>query len=560
MALNLIDHAPVIDQDHPLFSWDDFPQSRDSLVSGTPVSLFEADCWDAMVWKVDYIANMMDFSFSGLPYFSEKWNKEFEADMYNRMLYALTILWPAWYDASKYAVKKGDPLEPWRLRFVANWVNDVIKVARGTTVLLRPELYRHSYTRTSFFLEAWESIRFEPFAMATATAKSDIELLPSAPIGDTAKSCFSNTVFDLLVRDSVQIETKLKMKTKRQVEAGKLPSAPMRPRAYGKSRSNVSILMTSLSRFYVYEHLRTVINAAVTPLEPAACDISFTGNGYSKAEVLAQESLLACVDEILKSSSTPKANVVKSLLAGGATTLGASKIIADVSANSSVGVMDIKKSGRSFPLPRFTCCNSAKVDTYSYDFSNVEVPAHVCDAAVSGTTLDLHTDSYVNLITQTTRPGWTSAVSRGITSAEVEHLEARNVVADHSSNAKTGCTLELISAANVETNTLASGTATCEAAVFLLPLRPDSKTLHIRQTYQDALKLDNMLYIDQWPDQGLTDEGTLFLWHVYDTLMQVGNTLYIGSIPDTGMVGSDTLLIWDVEQEPVKTLTLLEVF
>ena len=74
MALNLIDHAPVIDQDHPLFSWDDFPQSRDSLVSGTPVSLFETDCWDAMVWKVDYIANMMDFSFSGLPYFSEKWN------------------------------------------------------------------------------------------------------------------------------------------------------------------------------------------------------------------------------------------------------------------------------------------------------------------------------------------------------------------------------------------------------------------------------------------------------------------------------------------------------
>ena len=190
MALNLIDHAPVIDQDHPLFSWDDFPQSRDSLVSGTPVSLFEADCWDAMVWKVDYIANMMDFSFSGLPYFSEKWNKEFEADMYNRMLYALTILWPAWYDASKYAVKKGDPLEPWRLRFVANWVNDVIKVARGTTVLLRPELYRHSYTRTSFFLEAWESIRFAPFAMATATAKSDIELLPSVPIGETAKSCF----------------------------------------------------------------------------------------------------------------------------------------------------------------------------------------------------------------------------------------------------------------------------------------------------------------------------------------------------------------------------------
>lgn len=560
MPLNLVDHAPILDADFPLFSWDDFPQSRDSLVSGMPVALFEADCWDSMVWNVDYLANVMDFSFSGLPYFSEKWDKTFEASMYNRMLYALSYIWPFWADVSMYAVKKGDPLEPWRLKFVANWLNDAIKVARGTTALLRPELYRHSYTRTSFFLEAWESIRFAPFAMATATAKSDIELLPSAPIGATAKSCFSNTVFDLLVRDSVEIESKLKLKTDQQVKAVKLPSVPMRARTYGKSKSDVSILMTSLSRFDVYEHLRTVINAAVTPLEPAACAVSFVGNGYTKTEMLAQAALLAVTNEILQSSSSPKINVVESLIAGSASTLGTSKMIADVSANSSVGVMDIKKSGHSFPWPSFTCCNSAKVDTYSYDFSNVEASANVCDVVASETTLALYSDRYVNVITQTTRPAWTSATSTGNASAEVENLEAKNVVLNHSGISNAGCNLELISAANVETNTLTFGTASCDAAVFLLPLQPDSKTLYIRQTYQDALKLDDMLYIDQWPDQGLTDDGTLFLWRIYDTIMHVGNTLYIGTMPDTGMTDSDTLLIWDVEQEPVKTLKLLEVF
>lgn len=574
MPLDLIDHAPILEEDFPLFSWDDFPQSRDSLVSGMPVALFEADCWDSMVSTLEFIVLELGYSsWADAPYFSGKWDKMFTAQMYRAMRSALRTIFPFCSgDPEGFSIKgglvrdedfypsPGDPLTPDYLKFIARWLNTIIAVSRGSIGLIKPELYSYSDTKAIALLERLNSVPVVASAEQYTKALSNVELLPSLPTGETARGSFSHTSFDIILRDSVELELNRKTKTKRYAEAHKLPSVPGTVKAFGKSISNASILMTSLSRFQTDARLKTLCKALVSAMDPEACEVSYSGRGYSVPEILIKETLLARSERTAKTSASIKAGTAEALLSECKPVMGKSVIVPEVSANDAEFIGNIRANGRSFPQPKVLSCGAANVAGNTCAFSNVDVPSIVTDAEVAEPSLGMFSDSYVNVITQTTRPAWTSTTSTGNASAEVENLEAKNVVLNHSGIANAGCNLELISAANVETNTLTFGAASCDAAVFLLPLQPDSKTLFIRQTYQDALKLDDMLYIDQWPDQGLTDDGTLFLWRIYDTIMHVGNTLYIGTMPDTGMTDSDTLLIWDVEQEPVKTLKLLEVF
>lgn len=189
--------------------------------------------------------------------------------------------------------------------------------------------------------------------------------------------------------------------------------------------------------------------------------------------------------------------------------------------------------------------------------------------------------SQCQAITRTARPAWADGHSRSghhavlqlLPSEPVEsksstktnfsatvHLPEANPLGPNVISAvQSGCTLELIRAAALGTAHPSKSVRDCRAGIWLLPLRMDTDTIHIRQTYQKPIKVDSRLYIDHWPDQGITEEGTLLLWRVYDMVLQVDNALYIGVMPSTGMVDPGTLLLWDVSQA-VQTLTLLEVY
>lgn len=563
-----LDKAPFLSDDYPFFSWDDFPQSRDSLVRGTPVILFESACWDAMVGKMEDIWEGIGYGWPWAPYFQEDQKKIFTARMYDNMCSSFWMVLPIpGYEYENYfyteRAEKGDHLTVKHMLYVADYLNKIIKYAKGIDRFAK--IRTKQIERTGFDIVVNKlppmPITSQKFGenICKTSANIDLPVLLSVLIG-TKHIGQTKSMISVVNRNSVVGESWLYGKTHFHVVPDKLKSVPMASSVYGRSLNRAEILMTTKTEFAAGSISKSILNASFeTPvILPALADLETFSS--SQISAIIKQADHAGIDSSNWSSVSIASDAVPSLSVDLFPSSGHSTYSIEISGMESMEFGRIAHSGRSL-MHSELIVHTAEIfstDKISRSYTNTEADAIPSVSAESDLLVSSKQES--NVITKTARPTWAEVVSHGSGFADVDVLDSVTAGTGINSESQQTCAMELVEAADVGANTLAFGSTTCEAAIWLLPLQPDSKTLHIRQTYKEAIKIDDMLYIDQWPDQGLTDDGTLFLWKLYDTVLHVGNTLYIGSMPDTGMMDGRTLLIWDVEQEPVKTMNLLEVF
>ena len=567
MALELIDHAPVLDGDYRLFYWDDFPRSRDALVTGTPTERFETSCWNTMVSKLEDVMIALEYDgWDKAPYFYYGEKKNFTAAMYNEMLKRLEQIFPL-YDISDkfdYTPKKGSVLTPGHLLYIAKWLNLVLGVSNGLITLEEMRMRRFSWTTFDAYVDVWDSVLIETSnfldKQCRTTSSVWFDQLPAAPMFPSFR-LMSNIGVSAQAPNVLLTEVDQRSETSISLEATRrtgVPSANIS--ANEKSTSLARISVTTKNSIAVLGNSTSQMLGEIKTAQPIYTEILHIASGSVMAQMQAPLQRLitsrktaitnpkALMDDLPsvpvsfmplmgKSSTSAETTCQESVESGEieqrAKSKASTKVIIDTAAAAAFGIIGKGATGASFQTP---VAEYVKTD------------------------LTMHSQQAAKIIMQTARQAWVDGFAWSESTAEMERLDAVNIVAEEIGETEVSCSLELLQTTNAEPETLAFGSVSCEAAIFLLPLQPDRKTLHIRQTYQEPLKIGKTLYIDQWPDQGLTDDGTLFLWRIFDTVIHIGNTLYIGSMPNTGMTDGETLLIWDVEQEPVKKNTLLEVF
>ena len=566
MARNLIDVAPVLDYDYPLFSWDDFPQSRDALVPLTPVIQFETACWNDMVSKMHDVLIALEKGWELGPYFFGGESNEFTAAMYNAMYDAIEAEIPlrnSW-DRYQYYARKGAPLTPGHLTFIAKWLNLVLGVARGTIAIEEfSEKHKSAATFDAWF-DVLPSVQIGTSSDASKQGRTIshvyFEKLPAAPM-------FVD--FKMMATLSVAAQTPSVLATMAD-QTSKINASVVANRRttarlllswiHSRSISRAVMDITTKTNFAANLPIFSLIHANITPFESINVNAKHSARGSSAAEMRSDTALYPEVAHISRGLAAMKSEVLPSAAADFLPLIGTSMAIADMIHMQAVDAGKIAHFAYSEQAAEAIRCTAENAYAEHMARTILETESDVLGAIPAHPSHLSLSESTANITPQTSRPAWAEESGISISTANMEALEAVNAEATGSGTTKGECVLELLESADIGANTLAFGSTECQAAIWLLPLRPDSKTLHIRQTYKETIKIGNTLYIDEWPDQGLTDDGILWLWKLYDTVMQVGNTLYIGTMPDTGMMDSRTLLIWDVEQEPVKTLNLLEVF
>lgn len=544
MARNLIDVAPVLDYDYPLFSWDDFPQSRDALFPLTPVELFETACWNEMVSKMHDVLIALEKGWDLGPYFFGGESNEFTAVMYNTMFDAMAEeipLYSAW-DKFQYYAHKGDPLTPGHLTFIAKWLNLVLGVARGT-IGLEELSWKHKSAAT---FDAWfdvlPSVQIGTSSDASSQGKTissvNFEQIPAAPMFVNFKMMATLAAAAQTPR-GLATEVDQPSQLNIAVEANRRTPARLALQwIQSRSISRAEMLTTTKTDFSVSLPVFSRPLANMNAWEAIHAAAIHTAKGYAAATLLADTALYLTASHIARGIAAMTGAVLPSVTADFLPLIGtslAAAAVIDTQVADTGKMAHLAHSKQDAEAVRCAAENgSAEYMARTILAAETTVP----EAEPAYPRKLILSKSTANITPQTSRPGWVEESGVSICDASAEILES----------------------ADIATDTLAFGSTECAAAIWLLPLQPDKKTLHIRQTYKEAIKIGNTLYIDEWPEQVQTDDGTLFLWKLYDTVMQVGNTLYIGSMPNTGMTDGRTLLIWDVEQEPVKTLNLLEVF
>lgn len=560
------DNAPFLESNYPQFSWDDFPKSRDALVRGKPTSQFETSCWNTMVDRVEMMIALLGWSWTAAPYFYYGESKLFTAQMYNTMLSGMYQLIPVyeWEQRNVYQAHKGDYLTTEHIKFVAKNLNKVIRLANGTDQLARVMTDHNSAIITdvpTIVKPAWPITSYY-FGNITSRTFTDMELkgLPSVPIftdhiGKTV------TAAAVVARTAERLEADHNSRTKSVVFPEKRAALPGGASVASRSRSKVN-----LSKVIAGGQPKTAScsfsKLLAEAFTPASYLLSASGFAFSmaKATAFVQTGSRAEAEHTGHSLIEPKMNSVPSCPLVFLPMIGRSNTMADISGLISVETGKIHTVGHSGIEAKLIPGAASSVNMTHTDKTIALIEMETRQAEPTATNLETWSSQQIQAITQTARPTWADGKSVSTSDLVLKKLPAVNIKVDDTGITTQSCTLDLLDAADIQSNTLAFGSVSCEAAIFLLPLKPDKNTLYIRQTYQEPLKIGNTLYIDQWPDQGLTDDGTLFLWRIFDTVIHVGNTLYIGSMPNTGMTDGETLLIWDVEQEPVKENTLLEVF
>lgn len=559
MPLDFIDEAPFLQYDYPLFSWEDFPRSREALEPGKSVEGFETKCWDAMVVKMEDVAIALEHSWDYVPYFPYGESKIFTAAMFNAMRWAMWVITP--WIVDYYDAHPGDPLKAAQIESVAEDLNRILEFARGTMKLLKLHVPHNGTTTIAAAANVLGSvsIKTDPYTTGKTTSSIHLNNLPSIPIPTNCRG-FSRENVKILPCASARIVIDQLQKTNLSLIMEKKSPAHVAAEAKGRSISNACILMTSKTEFLSNSISRTLANAGIITSLVLAAAVQYAGRSFQKTQVYVNPGLLTRSETVSRTRIETNMDTALPAPADCVPLIGRSVINTEISGMESIKMGRVDHSGKSDPKAEFIIRQAAQAAFVASGRSSVSIESHVHNALPAETDQVLHTTNEVNLVTKTVRPAWAEIDSFGKGIVDVSLLEAVIVTVQESSRTQKACSAELLESADAAAKTIAFGKTSCEAAIWLLPLLPDSKTLYIRQTYKEAIKIGDTLYVDEWPDQGLTDDGTLFLWKLFDTVLQVGNTLYIGSMPNTGMTGSDTLLIWDVEQEPVQTLTLLEVF
>lgn len=566
MALNLIDVAPVLDYDYPLFSWDDFPQSRDALVPLTPVIQFETDCWNDMVSKMHDVLIALEKGWELGPYFFGGESNEFTAAMYNAMYDAIEAEIPLRndWDRYQYYARKGAPLTPGHLTFIAKWLNLVLGVARGT-IGLEELSWKHKSAAT---FDAWfdvlPSVQIGTSSDASKQGRTMshvyFEKLPAVPM-------FVN--FKMMATLAAAAQSPRALKTEAEqtsylivaAEANRRRSLPVSLRwTQARSIIQAGILITTKTDFSANLPVFSLSRAKIDPQESINGIARHTAWGSAAAEMRADNALHPKASKTARSSAAITSEYLPSVPAGCLPLIGTSLAAADVIDTQAVDTGKMVHFAYSKQGAEAICCTAENVSAEYMARTILKAESDVLEAKPAQSSRLSLSEATVNITPQTSRPGWAEGFSISVGDANMETLDAVNATSSEIGTTQSECSLDLLESADVCADTLAFGSTECQAAIWLLPLQLDSNTLYIRQTYREAIKIGNTLYIDEWPDQGLTDDGTLFLWKLFDTVLQVGNTLYIGSMPNTGKTDGETLLIWDVEQEPVQTLNLLEVF
>lgn len=566
MALNLIDVVPVLDYDYPLFSWDDFPQSRDALVPLTPVIQFESECWNDMVSKMHDVLIALEKGWELGPYFFDGEKKEFTAAMYNAMFDAMAgeiPLYSAW-DKFQYYAHKGDPLTPGHLTFIAKWLNLVLGVARGTIELEELSWKHNSAVTFDAWFDAPPSVQIETTSDASSQGKTissvNFEQLPAVPMFVNFKM-MATLAAAAQAPQVLATEVDQPSQLNIAVEANRRTPARLALQwIQSRSISRAVMLTTTKTDFSVSLPVFSQPLANMNAWEAIHAAAIHTAKGSAAATLRADTALYPTASHIARGIAAMTGTVLPSTTEAFLPLIGTSLTAADVINTHAVDAGKMKHMAYSKQGAEAMCC-VAENGSAEYMVRTIQEAEAAVPEAEPAYPRQLSLSKYTaNITSQTSRPGWVEVIGLSLCDASAVTLDAENAAAGEIGTTQSECSLDLLESADIAADTLAFGSTECAAAIWLLPLQPDSKTLHIRQTYKEAIKIGNTLYIDEWPDQGQTDDGTLFLWKLYDTVLQVGNTLYIGSMPDTGKTDGQTLLIWDVEQEPVKTLNLLEVF
>lgn len=566
MALNLIDVAPVLDYDYPLFSWDDFPQSRDALVPLTPVERFESACWNTMVSKMEDVLIALEKDWERGPYFFYGEKKEFTAAMYNAMYDAIEAEIPlrnSW-DRYQYYARKGAPLTPGHLTFIAKWLNLVLGVARGTIILEEMSSKQHCMLTYDAWFDAPPSVQIETTSDASSQGKTissvNFEQLPAAPMFVNFKM-MATLAAAAQAPQVLATEVDQPSQLNIAVEAHRrTPARLLLSWIHSRSVSRAEMLTTTKTDFSVSLPVFSQPLANMNAGEAIHAAAIHTAKGSAVATMRSDTALYPKASKIARTSATMTSEYLPAAPAGSLALLGKSLAVAEVIGTGAVDAGKMIHFAYSKQAAEAIRCTVENASAEYMARTKLAAESAVLGAEPAQPSQLSLSESTANITLQTSRPGWVEVSGLSLCDASVVTLDAENAAAGEIGTTQSECSLDLLESADIGANTLAFGSTDCTAAIWLLPLQPDSKTLHIRQTYKETIKIGNTLYIDEWPDQGLTDDGILWLWKLYDTVMQVGNTLYIGSMPDTGMTDGRTLLIWDVEQEPVKTLNLLEVF
>lgn len=567
MALELIDHAPVLDGDYRLFYWDDFPQSRDALVTGTPTERFETSCWNTMVSKLEDVMIALEYDgWDKAPYFYYGEKKKFTAAMYNEMLKRLEQIFPL-YDISDkfdYTPKKGSVLTPGHLLYIAKWLNLVLGVSNGLITLEEMRMKRFSWTTFDAYVDVWDSVLIETSnfldKQCRTTSSVRFEQLPAAPMFPSYK-LMSNLGVSAQAPNVLLTEVDQRSKTKLSMSATRIVAAPFPQIAVrDKSNSHAIISVTTKNTIAMDATSHSIMSGQVNISKPVNAAAEHIARSLTLSQMYAPDQLPVSVTETTKANAKASMNALPSVPTSVIPLIGKALTSAETKCQESAefGEIEQRAKSKSSSIVIIDTAAAAAFDIIGKGATGASFQTPSAEHVK--TDLSMYSQQVAKIITQTARQAWADGFSWSESTAGMERLDAVNVLSEKIGKTEASCTLELLETANAESETIAFGSVSCEAAIFLLPLKPDKNTLYIRQTYQEPLKIGNTLYIDQWPDQGLTDDGTLFLWRIFDTVIHVGNTLYIGSMPNTGMTDGETLLIWDVEQEPVQTLTLLEVF
>lgn len=546
MALDFIEEAPFLFPSYPLFDWDQFPQSRDSLESGKPVALFEAVCWDSMVDKLAQIVYTLESSWEAPPFFPEGEEKIFTASMYNQMLFAMRIIFPFPYGSNyymdKYMASTGDPLTPEHLLFAANWVNWIVEIARGSVGLEKLSIPYNSVTTCNPNADVLVSAPMETWIQAQSNKKVTLENLPYVSAA-TKRCSFSKESANVLMKKAANVFVEEESKTKKYVSALRRISVPGAVEAIGETISNAGVLMGSGIHFIVGGISQTPCVAEIILPGAVAGALQYCGRSSQKVELPILFGQMTQPEMISYTNHTAEVAFAEPEQASCVPLIGRSKEMAEISDANSVRTERIDHFSKSSQGAELFVKRAVQAASRYLGESSTEISAETPGSVQTDIQLSTFTQKSPNVITMTARPGWTDAVSRGTASALLSKLDAANVTVRDSSTTQGICNLERMRSANVGSKTQTFSKKSCSVGIFYIPLQPDSRTLYIRQTYKEAIKINDMLYIDQWPDQGLKDDGTLFLWKLYDTVMHVGNTLYIGSMPRTGKTDGVTLLI-----------------
>lgn len=529
--------APILDKDYPLFSWDDHPKSRDALVPGTPVEQFQTTCWSSMVRKMHDALDAMGITWEHPPYFYQGESKYFTAVKCYNLYYLCRFFVPlaAYEYTFRYEIgniARGEYLTVRHLTFLAEWLNKFLKLARGTDsfaiIAVRQASLLHSEVAAS--LANLVPITSKTFGdnVSRTTADVSLDWLRTTPaaagyIGKSQSIATMNLsspeqpAVGKIVHSSSRVYP-----VRRNVVTGKAILS-------GESNINADFaVLPSVHGFQAGYNSRTSAKLLISMIKLVSVitrDISATRTDVDLAVVLPTAMKASATGW---SASTAACSVKPMFMIDGASTIGRSTTVAAMSYKGSSAHVITDLMSRTLRDASMVAAKILEASTQIISRTRQDAAANTPSAVSAACDAKIYSKQNAKVITQTSRPMWTNYTTNTITSADFVSDTAVQIQAGGNSFTNKVCDIDIIRFAYVQENTKAFSKTRSEAIVWAQTTQPDSRTLRIRQTHRRPAKIGSALYLDCWPDQGITDDGTLVLKKIYDTVVQVEETLYIG--------------------------------